>query len=83
MSGGYFNYVQHQMMNAADELKALLLEDVYPPEQRRAMQRGLLLLKIATVYINRVDFYLCGDDGDKTFLERLSEDLKELRQDVH
>ena len=69
------------MMNAADELKALLLEDVYPPEQRRAMQRGLLLLKIATVYINRVDFYLCGDDGDETFLESLREDLKGLKQD--
>ena len=81
MSGGAFNYVQHQMMNAADELKALLLEDVYPPEQRKAMQKGLLLLKIATVYINRIDYYVCADDGDETFLECLAEDLKELKQD--
>lgn len=81
MSGGYFNYVQHQMMNAADELKALLLEDVYPPEQRKAMQIGLRLLKIATIYLTRIDHYVCADDGDKTFLERLAEDLKELKQD--
>ena len=83
MSGGHFNYVQHQMMNAAEELKEVLSDDVYPPEQREAMQIGLHLLKIATVFINRIDYYVCDDDGDETFLKRLAEDLRELNQDEH
>ena len=81
MSGGYFNYVQHQMMNAAEELTELVSSGTYPPEQRKAMQTGLLLLKMATVYMSRIDYYVCADDGDETFLERLAEDLKELKQD--
>ena len=83
MSGGHFNYVQHQMMNAIEDLKEVLSGDIYLPEQRKAMQKGLLLLKIATVYINRIDYYVCGDDGDETFLERLKEDLKELKQNEY
>ena len=80
MSGGAFNYVQHQMMNAAEELTELISSGTYPPEQRKVMQKGLRLLKIATVYLSRIDYYICADDGDETFLERLAEDLKELKQ---
>ena len=83
MSGGHFNYVQHQMMNVIEDLKEVLSDDVYPPEQRKAMQKGLLLLKIATVYVDRIDYYVCGDDGDETFLERLRSDLRRLKQDEH
>lgn len=83
MSGGYFNYVQHMMLTAAGDLTDLISRGIYPQAQRKAMQRGLLLLKIATVYINRIDYYVCSDDGDETFLERLREDLKELKQDEH
>ena len=35
-------------------------------------------IRIAKVYIHRIDWLLSGDDGEETFLERIDEDLKKL-----
>lgn len=37
-------------------------------------------LKRAYVYVQRIDWYLSGDDSEETFLERLEEDLTKLKQ---
>lgn len=37
-------------------------------------------MKLARTYINRIDWLVSGDDGEETFLERLEEDIKELRK---
>ena len=36
-------------------------------------------VKIAQVYIQRMDWLLSGDDGEESFLRRIDEDLKELK----
>ncbi|AOW11024.1 hypothetical protein [Flavobacterium gilvum] len=36
------------------------------------------LLKKAEVYVQRIDWYLSGDDGVESFLRRLKEDLEKL-----
>ena len=35
-------------------------------------------IKIAQVYIQRVDWLLSGDDGEESFLRRIEEDLEKL-----
>ena len=51
----------------------------YPPEVIEEFKTGVKLLKQAAVYAQRIDWLLSGDDGDETFLERLEEDLKEIK----
>lgn len=51
----------------------------FPKEIEDKMKEGLLLLKKAYIYAQRIDWYLSGDDGDETFLERLEKDLNELK----
>jgi hypothetical protein len=50
----------------------------YPPEVIEKFKEGLVILKLAEVYAQRIDWLLSGDDGDETFLERLKEDLDGL-----
>ena len=52
----------------------------YPPEVIEKFKEGLVILKLAEVYAQRIDWLLSGDDGDETFLERLKEDLDKLKK---
>jgi len=36
-------------------------------------------IRIAQIYMQRMDWLLSGDDGDESFLRRIDEDLKELQ----
>lgn len=51
----------------------------YPEEVIAKFKEGVELLLKAQVYAQRIDWLLSGDDGEQTFLERLSEDLNKLK----
>jgi hypothetical protein len=51
----------------------------YPDEVINEFKKGLELVKLAQIYIHRIDWLLCGDNGDETFLERLREELDKLK----
>ena len=36
-------------------------------------------IRIAQIYMQRMDWLLSGDDGEESFLRRIDEDLKELQ----
>ena len=42
------------------------------------MRHAIRALKIAKIYAQRVDWYLSGDDGEESFLERLDRELDNL-----
>ncbi len=42
------------------------------------MREAVKQLRISTVYVQRVDWFLSGDDGEENFIRRLSEDLDRL-----
>lgn len=44
---------------------------------KNQLELGIIILKLAKIYTQRVDWFICGDDGEDTFYERLDEDLKE------
>ena len=53
----------------------------FGPEVIEKFKEGYEILRKAYVYAQRIDWLLSGDDGDKTFLERLDKDLKELNDE--
>lgn len=50
----------------------------YPDEVVDQFKRGIMYLKMAYIYAQRIDWLLSGDDGEESFLERLKEDINEL-----
>lgn len=52
----------------------------YPKEIQREMKNAIKFLRIAHVYAQRVDWFLSGDDGEESFIERLKEDLDALKK---
>ena len=94
MSGGHFNYDQYRIAQIADEVEQLILTndseelDVYgarmgshfKPETVHQFRRGLTLLRMATIYAQRIDWLVSGDDGEDSFHQRLKSDLEKLLQ---
>jgi hypothetical protein len=50
----------------------------YPEIIQEKMKEAVKQLKIATVYAQRVDWFLSGDDGEESFIKRLQEELDAL-----
>lgn len=50
----------------------------YPDEVIEKFKEGVMFLRKAQVYAQRIDWLLSGDDGEESFLRRLEEDLKKI-----
>lgn len=57
-----------------------ITRETYPPEVQCELMTGYMLLRIAAIYAQRIDWFLSGDDGEKSFLERIEKDLDELHE---
>lgn len=60
-------------------------EEMYFPEYTERtldeFRKGVEILKKASIYANRIDWLLSGDDGEDNFYERLNEELEELKNE--
>jgi hypothetical protein len=87
MSGGLFDYNQHRLLEAVNTLRttietikkvrsgALRGNDHYPEvniQSLAALEQGLKYLRLAYVYMQRIDWSLSGDDGEDCFQKRLT-----------
>lgn len=54
----------------------------YPDDIVEQFKQGLMYLKLAKIYTQRIDWLMSGDDGEKSFRERLKEDLEEITIDI-
>lgn len=52
----------------------------YTPETLAEFRKGVEILKRASVYAQRIDWLISGDDGEESFHKRLEEDLKGLEE---
>lgn len=52
----------------------------YPDEVIEEFKKGLTYLKIACVYVQRIDWLVSGDDGEESFFKRLEEELNEINK---
>jgi hypothetical protein len=50
----------------------------YPDEVIEQFKDAVEILRKAEIYAHRIDWLISGDDGNKTFLKRLQEDLDKL-----
>ena len=92
MSGGHFQYKQWEIGNVADEVEQLILTNDseekdewgdrkgyhYSPETIEEFKKGLVLLRQAYVYAQRIDWLVSGDDGEDSFHRRLKFELEKL-----
>ncbi|MCK9429324.1 MAG: hypothetical protein M0R17_04920 [Candidatus Omnitrophica bacterium] len=57
-----------------EEMKYL----TYRTDIEEKFKEAIKILKRAEIYVQRIDWYLSGDDGEDSFIERLEEELKEI-----
>ena len=48
----------------------------YSEETIAQFKEGLKYIKLSQIYLNRIDYLICGDDSEKSFHERLKEDIE-------
>ena len=53
----------------------------YSEETLKEFRRGIDILKRASIYAQRIDWLLSGDDGEDTFHKRLKEELDKLNKE--
>jgi len=85
MSGGHFDYKQHIINDIIEDIERVLKgNDVkddwgysynYPESVLLEFKNGIEILKKASIYAQRIDWLLSGDDGVESFHERLKEEL--------
>ncbi len=51
----------------------------HPKEIQDEMRNAIRILRQAAVYAQRIDWYLSGDDGADSFLDRLKSELDALK----
>ncbi len=91
MSGGAFNHAQFQLMQMADDIEQhIIINDVtnewgnrpdYSEETLEQFRIAIAKLREAYVYVQRIDYLLCGDDGEDNFHKRLKKDLEAQAND--
>lgn len=52
----------------------------YPDNVIKEFKKAVMVLKKSEIYAQRIDWLLSGDDGDETFIERLNEELNNLKK---
>lgn len=94
MSGGHFDYQQCAIDRIADDVEHLIRDNdstevneygdtigrLYSPETMREFKAGFILLQEATIYAQRIDWLVSGDDSEDSFHSRLAEDLQQLKE---
>ena len=80
MSGGRFNYEQDGIQVVIEELEQLPLDELEGLDAIAQSNYFALIaeLKKCHVHMQRLDWLLSGDDGQKTYHKRLAEDLAKL-----
>ena len=83
MSGGYFDYYQYYIDQIAQEVESLIENkeeayEEYSEEVIREFRKGLKVIKKAFIYAQRIDWLVCADDSEESFLKYLKRDLSEL-----
>ena len=92
MSGGHFDYKQHYIADIINDIEQVIENENKPDydgykrnlneESLGLFNNGIICLKIAQIFANRIDWFLSGDDGEETFQERLTKELLKLEEEV-
>lgn len=92
MSGGHFEYSQHNISQIADDIEMMIenndSEELnewgdrvgygFSAETIEKFREAVTQLRRAFVYAQRIDWLVSGDDGEPQFHRRLKNDLMEM-----
>ena len=92
MSGGHFDYKQWEIGNIADEIEQLIITndseekdqwgDIkgahYSADTIEEFKKAWVMLKLAHVYVQRIDWLVSGDGGEDSFHSRLKREIEGL-----
>lgn len=81
MSGGAFDYNQRRIKEIYEHIEEAIIREIYQDDVIEKMKEGIDILKKAEIYAQRIDWLLSADDGEESFLERLEEDLNNLKNE--
>jgi hypothetical protein len=78
MSGGHFQY--HSIEHVADEIESIIHENEYDfsEETLDEFMKGVIAIRLANIYMKRIDWLISGDDGEESFHKRLNEDMNNV-----
>lgn len=90
MSGGEFQYNQYKLIQIADDIEQIIIDNdstelnlfgdkkgsFYSEETINEFKTAVNLLRQAYVYVQRIDWLVSCDDGEDTFHQRLKDELK-------
>lgn len=69
MSGGHFNYIQYQIEDSASEVIKAIRDDHSQLTRQRFIDCADALEQAANM-LQRVDWFISGDDSEETFNQR-------------
>lgn len=75
MSGGAFDYKQNCLGDIADMIHDHVNMNEYSPEAKFYLEETIRCLMLCQIMVTRADWFMSGDDSEKTYLERLTVDL--------
>lgn len=92
MSGGHFNYIQVPLREAANDIAQTVTDNDrddtnkygdrigshYSPAVIEKFKVAAQTARLAAAMIQRVDWLICGDNGEDSFLRRWDEELAKL-----
>jgi len=75
MSGGEFNYIQDDIDEAAVEIASVITgyKQTCTPETILRLEETVNILGLAALMLQRVDWFMSGDDGEESFNRRWSD----------
>lgn len=84
MSGGAFDYKQYTINEIVDEIERIIANNKVKDnfgyclgvsnKTLKEFKKGIKYLKLASIYAQRIDWLVSGDDSEETFHKRLKED---------
>jgi hypothetical protein len=72
LSGGHFDYKQYVLSDIADKIELKIETGEFPQEIKDIMQNTVNSLNDLYPIITAIDYLICGDYGDKSFLDKIS-----------
>lgn len=87
MSGGHFEYKQFMLEDVADEIDEMIINNGsdeldawgykahanYSAETIEEFKKAVHHIRMAKLYMHRIDWLVSGDDGEDAFHTRLNE----------
>lgn len=80
MSGGTLEYSRWQLEEIVEQIGEEIAKgnDEYTDDTLSRLRDAQIVIAKATIYLNRVDYLLSGDDDEESFKERLDSELADI-----